>query len=262
MMLDPLTTPPLCVLCGAVAKLLVNEEPHCQSCAQPAVAEADKMRDDLFARACAIPSDINQHLPLLRWLAARCKHITEMGTRFGISTIAFLAAQPDDLVSWDLDPAAILGQPILNLTRLSGRTRFQPRVGDTLKVRTEPTDLLFIDTWHTGRQLLSELERHADPQQESVRKYLVFHDTATFGLVGEDGKAPGLRTAVRQFQRYHAFPLWKLMALPEAVGDLPAGTLLDLDRNNGLVVLEHVCADGHSPERLREHCAWCGKAVP
>jgi hypothetical protein len=37
---------------------------------------------------------------------------------------------------------------------------------------------------------------------------------------------------------------------------------LDLRNNSGLVVLEHVCANGHSPDLLRsEVCRWCGKQV-
>jgi hypothetical protein len=218
-------------------------------------------RERLFAAACAIPSDINQHLPLLRWLASRCTHVTEMGTRWATgSTVAFLAAQPQAFITWDYDPTATVSQRVMNLIRLAGATRFQPRCGDTLQIITEPTDLLFIDTLHTGKQLWDELVRHVDPKEERVKKYLVFHDTQTFGVVGEDGKA-GLRTAIRQFQKYHAFPLWKVMSLPEDVGNLTGGTLLDLEHNNGLVVLEHVCANGHSPDRHNGHCTWCGKAA-
>jgi hypothetical protein len=184
--------------------------------------------EDLFRSACDTPSDINEHLPRLRELAAECEHVTEFGMRGGVSTVAFLAAQPQTLVSWDINPYAVISQRSADLLSLAGRTTFQPRVGDTLQITIEPTDLLFIDTWHVARQLKAELERHVDPECRpfSVRKYLAFHDTATFGMVGEDGTTPGLRAAIRWFQRCHSFPQWELLE--------------DRQNNNGLVVLRRV----------------------
>lgn len=179
-------------------------------------------------------SDINEHLPLLRQLAMECEHVTEFGLRWGSgSTVAFLAAQPETLISWDIDPYSVVSQQTANLIALRGRTAFQPRCGDTLKIAPiEPTDLLFIDSLHTFKQLWKELERHVDPNHDAkgchcpVKRYLCFHDTITFGFQGEDGSEPGLRSAIRHFQKHHAFPLWRLME--------------DRENNNGLVVLEHV----------------------
>jgi hypothetical protein len=203
--------------------------------------------ETLFTRACETKSDIHEHLPLLRELASKCKHVTEFGLRWGTgSTIAFLAAQPEVLVSWDIDPYSVISQQVANLLALRGKTRFEPRVGNTLQIAPiEPTDLLFIDTLHTGKQLLAELVRHVDPRTapRPVRKYLVFHDTMTFGLRGEDGSEPGLRTAIKQFQQYHAFPHWRLLE--------------DRENNNGLAVLEHICAEGHNPKRVNNHCVDC-----
>lgn len=180
-----------------------------------------------FVAAEKTPSDINEHLELLRRLAADCEHVTEFGMRGANgSTIALLAGQPETLISWDINPWSVISNPVAELLTMAGRTNFQPRVGDTLKITIEPTDFLFIDTLHTARQLLSELERHADPIENKVRKYLAFHDTTTFGMVGEDGKEPGLRAAIRVFQKEHAFPLWELIE--------------DRENNNGIVVLRHV----------------------
>lgn len=182
--------------------------------------------EGLYVLAKNEPSDINEHLPRLRELASECDHVTEFGMRGGVSTVALLAAQPKTLVSWDLNPLTVVSQRVADLVAVRGATDFQPRVGNTLEVFAEPTDLLFIDTLHTATQLKAELERHVDPTQDRVRKYLAFHDTETFGSRGEDGTEPGLRAAIRWFQRNHAFPLWKL---------------IDDRRNcNGLVVLERV----------------------
>lgn len=260
----------------------MTEVEKCSQCEAPAAIRIDESsarcvdhaRELLYAHACAVPSDINEHMPLLRELASRCRHVTEFGMRWARgSTLAFLAAQPEVLISWDLDPANVTGENAAGLVKLAGKTRFQPRTGDTLQIAPiglyDRTDLLFIDTLHTAKQLLTELERHVDPKHQPVRKFLVFHDTKTFGLEGEDGSAPGLRAAIQQFQKYFAFPLWKLKhangderlvkAAKKGIALQTGGfQLLDLENNNGLVVLEHICADGHSPERSRSgRCLWC-----
>jgi len=191
----------------------------------------------MFAAAKSGPTaalDICEHLDLLRELASECEHVTELGTRWANgSTVAFLAAQPKTFIAWDFDPAAIVSQRVLDLLQVRGATNFQPRVGDSRLIHLEQTDLLFIDTLHTAKQLKAELERHCDPRHFNggvcecpVKKYIVFHDTMTFGLRGEDGTEPGLRTAIRWFQREHAFPLWNCVH--------------DRENNNGLVVLKHV----------------------
>ena len=44
--------------------------------------------------------------------------------------------------------------------------------------------MLFIDSLHTYQQCAGELRRHG----AGVRKFLVFHDTMTFGSVGAFGE--------------------------------------------------------------------------
>lgn len=190
--------------------------------------EIAQIREATYEHLRSTPSDINEHLDLLRALASKCSHVTEFGMRWGNgSTVAFLAAQPKELISWDIDPYSIVSQQTANLLAIRGRTSFQPRVGDTLVIpQIEPTDLLFIDTLHTWRQLKAELVRHADPVALNVRKYLVFHDSSTYGMKGEDGSEPGLIAVIRWFQKDHAFPLW--------------GLKHHLKNNNGLVVLERI----------------------
>jgi hypothetical protein len=59
--------------------------------------------------------------------------------------------------------------------------------------------LLFVDTWHTGEQLAAELARHAD----KVARIMAFHDTQSFGEIGEDGTSRGLRPALDEFLAAH-----------------------------------------------------------
>src|SRR5262249_5697624 len=56
---------------------------------------------DLYQRACTQDSDIREHVPKLYELASGCRHVTEFGTRTGVSTTALLFAQPDTLVTYD-----------------------------------------------------------------------------------------------------------------------------------------------------------------
>src|SRR5690242_14558591 len=90
-------------------------------------------------------------------LGRECRHVTEMGTRTGISTVAWLLAQPERLVLYD----NVKLPPVERLQALSVRTATVFHQGDVLQVEIEPTDLLFVDTWHVYDQLKEELRLHA-----------------------------------------------------------------------------------------------------
>src|SRR5262249_41205804 len=93
-----------------------------------------------YQAACTTPSDINEHLPTLYELARECKHVTELGARTGLPTLAFLWAQPEKLVCHGPAPFPGLDQ----LRALAGRTEFLFRLGDA-PAEVEETDLLFLD---------------------------------------------------------------------------------------------------------------------
>ena len=130
-----------------------------------------------------VPSDINQHIPVIVQLAQECDHITEMGVRTVVSTWAWLAGAPKDgLISYDLyNPKYWLGEnndPIKDVadTAEAYGIKFKFVEADVCKIEIEETDLLFIDTWHVYDQLKEELRRHAN----KARKYICFHDTTLF----------------------------------------------------------------------------------
>jgi hypothetical protein len=118
-------------------------------------------------------SDIQDALPHLRRFASECRHLTEFGIRTANSTTAFLASQPEALISYDI---GLDLKYLQDLDRVKGSINFQYRQGDTREINIEPTHLLFIDTLHTYQQLNIELKRHAG----KVMKYLIFHDTWGF----------------------------------------------------------------------------------
>lgn len=166
------------------------------------------------------PSDINEHLPLLKQLASECKHVTEFGMRHADgSTLGLLAGEPKIFISWDIDRRFIDAPIVQQLkSECSGVTDFRPMLGDDLLVDIEPTEFLFIDTEHTFTQLKAELGRHG----HAVSKYLAFHDTVSFGERSSDGTEPGLRAAIDWFTKEN--PQWV--------------TVEDRKNNNGLLVLK------------------------
>lgn len=127
--------------------------------------------------------DIIEHLPTLTKFANEVKHVTEFGVRTGNSARAFLEAKIDKLISYDIYDFVGIDDP-----------RFTFIKGNSIEVDIEPTELLMIDTDHNYKQLKSELDKHA----EYVSKYIILHDTVTFGETGSDG-GEGLLKAVREF---------------------------------------------------------------
>lgn len=176
-------------------------------------ASAEPTLAEVFHLACSTPSDINEHCPTLYQLAKQCRHVTEMGTRTGVSTAAFLYAQPERLVCYDV---RLLPQVEL-LRKLAGVTDFVFYEADVRRVEIEPTDLLFIDTRHVYEQLREELSLHS----EKARRFIVLHDTTTFGEQGESPGHRGLWSAVDEFLSKKSFRLRQRFV-----------------NNNGLTVLE------------------------
>ncbi len=164
------------------------------------------------------PSDIDQHLPTLHRYAKECTHVTELGVRDVVSTWAWLDAKVPTIRCYDLfQPRAdnlIEAQAYAKQERLD----FTFIQANVLDIVLEPTELLFIDTWHVYRQLKQELLLHGDV----ASKYMIFHDTTIYARVGEDGSKLGLQDAIDEWIFYNTH--WHIK---EAYTN-----------NNGLTVLE------------------------
>lgn len=171
---------------------------------------------ELYYRAKYEPSDIHGHIETLRRLGSECRHITEFGTRTGVSTAAFLFARPEKLIVYDKQKQLSVG--LLENAAIEAGVDFMFINADVLQVEIEGTDLLFIDTFHVYEQVKRELARHAD----KVRKYLVFHDTTTFGERGELPGSAGIWAAIEEFVAGHA--QWSMTEKYE--------------HNNGLTILK------------------------
>ena len=142
------------------------------------------------------PSDVNEHLPTLREYASKSNHVTEMGVRGVVSTYGLMMGLPKILKSYDIVPIELHGVDrnwVRKLAQENG-VDFEFIQANVLHVEIEETDFLFIDTYHTYNQLKEELQKHS----AKTRKYLGFHDTTTFGEVGEGGVV-GLWPAISEF---------------------------------------------------------------
>ncbi|MHC4867500.1 MAG: class I SAM-dependent methyltransferase [Planctomycetota bacterium] len=142
-----------------------------------------------YRNTCEQESDIKEHLPTLYDLARECSHIVEGGVRYVVSSWAWIwgcACNGGEVHSycWTETPEITLAKEICEKEGVP----WHFYDGDWLQREIPETDLLFIDTNHEAWQLREELRLHAP----KARRYIVLHDTETFGDVGADDKRPGL----------------------------------------------------------------------
>ena len=178
-----------------------------------------------YQEKCRIPSDINENLPVLKKYTEECEIVIEMGVRSVVSTWAFLAGKPKELISIDLfhpsyykdhDPQGCEIDLIKELSRKENIS-FNFIQADVLSIEIPECDLLFIDTKHDYTQLKREIEIHSD----KVKKFIVFHDTESFKTKGETQGDPGIWKAIEEFLYQNGE--WEILE--------------HLENNNGLTVI-------------------------
>lgn len=167
--------------------------------------------EEIYQWCRGVPRDLEQHLPLLRGLAEKCTHVTEI-TKRRESTVGLLAGRPQTLVSYQKEPDVLLKTLAAAITRDAQEAAPAERRVATHTIHwgadsaamnaIEPTDLLYIDSVHSAERLQLELDQHAS----RVGRFLVLRGTGAFGEVAEGGQSPGLFAAVRPFLEAH--PDW------------------------------------------------------
>mgnify|MGYP000087075032 CR=1 FL=1 len=159
--------------------------------------------EEKFQILCNKPSDINEHLPVLKKYALECDIVVEMGVRSIVSTWAFMSAKPKKIISVDIvhpskyknhDPEGCDIDLVEDVCKKSN-IEFNFILSDTLKLKPIECDLLFIDTLHDYDQLKGELNIHA----RSCRKYIILHDTTHFEFKGESPGTKGIGPAIDEF---------------------------------------------------------------
>lgn len=187
--------------------------------------------DSLYEAYCNHKSDINEHLPTLKRYASECSHVTEMGVREGVSLTALLAGRPSKTVGIDIN----LKDNVHNLKELveSEGLEFDYVLGDTRTIEIEPTEFLFIDTWHCYEQLKAELATH----HNKVSKYIGFHDTTTYAYKNEKDFPHWNPPLVKQVQE----PVGLWSAIEEFIQKNSNWVVKErFTNNNGLTILEKV----------------------
>ena len=185
------------ILNGASEPPAAAPAPACAPCGQPA---APASLDAAYSLAANTPSDINEHVPTLKELAAKCEVVVEFGVRTGVSTAGLLAGRPKRLLSIDLNDSP----QARALAAVADGTEFEFRRGDSRTAEIPEADLVFIDTVHSADHVYAELSKHAP----KARRWVAFHDTEIYGEQGEDG-GPGLLPAIRRFLKEH--PEWSVI---------------------------------------------------
>ena len=142
--------------------------------------------------------DIREHVFTLFGYSLGNNHITEMGVAYVRSTWAFLAAKPKKLVSIDIEyhPNIEEAKVLAKENNIEFEFLLQSTIDPNFEI--EQTDVLFIDTLHTYPQLKQELFQHS----HKVNKYIILHDTTTYGLQNEyniTSYPQGLQAAVLEF---------------------------------------------------------------
>jgi len=129
-----------------------------------------------YAWSQAQPTAMAPHLPRLRALAAGLSLAVEFGVKRAASSSALL-----------LSAARVISYDLVDTPHARHLAQICPtwdyRLEDSRTADVPPCDLLLLDSLHTYAQVQAELIAHGD----QVRKFLVFHDVITFGVIGANG---------------------------------------------------------------------------
>ncbi len=178
-----------------------------------------------YELVCRDKSDINEHLPTLRSYASQCDHVTEIGVRYGNSTVGLMAANPKYFVSYDVCHEDRMDY--LKMIAVDNGINWElklinPTDTDNNVSLIEETDLLFIDTNHNVDCLEPELRLHSP----KVRRFIIMHDTQTYWHqgTGYDHGGGGMKLALEPFLAAH--PEWIIKER--------------FTNNNGLTILQRI----------------------
>ncbi len=179
------------------------------------------------------PTDINEHIPVLYSYASKCKHVTELGLRYGNSTIAFLKAAKDNNSTFhSYDPQSNSRMDYIQQIADENNIDYKYFLSTAMNNEEtesliEETDMLFIDTNHHDVQLSKEVTLHSP----KCKKYLAFHDMGRNGANCFWSKGQG-------YESGHGM---KLFMEPFMENNKHIWRVVEWkDNNNGLLILERI----------------------
>lgn len=149
---------------------------------------------DWYALECATPSDIYEHLPTFYALAQDATTVIELGTRSGVSTIAWLYGLEGHGHLWsvDIDPKPEIGTHA-HWTFIQG----DDCSGEVFAQLPADVDVVFIDTSHEYAHTLRELNLYRWLLKPGGK--LVLHDTELPHPEFVVGKAFPVKRAIGDF---------------------------------------------------------------
>ncbi len=171
-------------------------------------------------------SDINEHLPLLRYLAKDCSSVVEIGLKNMVSSWGLLQGLSESSAPTRSYLGIDIARPPYEIIReavalaKANEIDFHFWLKNDMHAEIEPADMLFIDSLHTYCHLTYELEKFSP----KILKYIAMHDTSEPwgdvndpGYTGDYSEYPvqidrtksGLWTAVEDFLTRH--PEWTLL---------------------------------------------------
>jgi hypothetical protein len=197
--------------------------------------------DSLLHSAIEAKGDLSEHLQTLEKYAKRCETITELGVRWVCSTWAFISARPRKVTSFDVIHYVYHGVPanLIHDIASQNQVEFQFHEDNVLSTdKIEQTDLLFIDTLHSYKQLKLELALHA----KKVNKYIIVTNVVTYGAQNE-GPVPIEKLPTNVVNMYHRLEnkTGLMPAITEFLSENPNWRVCEFfQNNNGLCVLERI----------------------
>lgn len=158
----------------------------------------------MYRERCSTYSDIVDHLPRFVDMVEKldAKHVIELGSRSGVSTVAWLYALErtgGHLTTVDLDDAPEIGT--WDHWRHVKGDDMDPAVIASL----QSAEIIFIDTSHFYEHTAAELEAYLPLVW--TPGLIVLHDTELASPIGapkSDGVYP-VKRAVREFAKRHGF---------------------------------------------------------
>ena len=174
----------------------------CGSCNQPAMKVPTTI-EEAYQGILQVERDFNQHMPKLRELADECDTIVDISIRQE-SYVALAASKAKTVFSYSNEHNKITDE----IAKLRGQKRLpaNPWVVEDIP----DCDLLFLNTRHTGDQVLRELTMLGS----KVKHYIVLHNTQIFGELGEgytpEKPIPGILPALRKYMKEN--PNWSIVS--------------------------------------------------
>lgn len=155
----------------------------------------------MYEAYCQKPSDINEHIPVLRQLANECTSVAEIGVRSIVSTWGILQGLSENSFPQKKYLGIDLQTPPINQLQLVKKLAKENGIDfvfwtvNDMQIELEPVEMLFIDSLHTYCHLTYELETFSP----KVQKYLCIHDTSDPWAHRDDKSYHG---------KYSEYPSW------------------------------------------------------